>query len=211
MGDAADDAERRADNEREEGMSDEVTTHQIQGTCDGVMLKGDWSEYHIGIGKQYPVKLATKHDDIKALAAAAGTQMAVWTYTEKQGGPNPHRPGEFFKNRYLSNVEVGGTLDPALAVQQTSTGSAARAGATPNPEGRDTSIERQVIVKAAIGLYPGTLIETDDDWFAFVGRLDEWMAHERARQGVEQNPAPAAAATPAAAAPAVDPDDDIPF
>lgn len=187
-------------------MSDEVTTHQIQGTCDGVMLKGDWNEYHIGIGKQYPVKLATKHDDIKALAAAAGTQMAVWTYTEKQGGPNPHRPGEFFKNRYLSNVEVGGTLDPALAAQQTIPTGGGTAAHLPSPEGREKSIERQTIIKAAIAVYPTDQIKTEDDWFALLTRLDGWISEKPAE--VPQ-PTPTEVATPPAAA--VDPDDDIPF
>lgn len=191
-------------------MSDEVTTHQIEGVCEGTMMRGDWSEFHIGIGKQYPVKLSTKQDDIKAQALAAGTQKAVWTYTEREGGPNPHRPGENFKNRYLSKVEVGGTLDPALAAQQTlPIAGATRAGSAPNPEGRETSIERQVIVKAAIGLYPAALVESDDDWFALLNRLDEWMAHERPKPDVGEKAA--GEEKPAEAAPTVDPDDDIPF
>lgn len=194
-------------------MSDEVTTHQIQGVCEGVMMKGDWQEFHIGIGKQYPVKLSTKQEDIKALAAAAGANVAIWTYTEKQGGPNPHRPGEFFKNRYLSNVEVGGTLDPALAGQTSMANAPASGGVSgggmPSSEGRERSIERQVLVKAAIVLYPGKLIETDEEWFALLDRLDTWMEHPR-----PQPDKPAEAEKPAeAATPAVDPDDsdDIPF
>lgn len=194
-------------------MSDEVTTHQIEGVCEGVMMKGDWQEFHIGIGKQYPVKLSTKQDDIKAAAMAAGNAKAVWTYTEKQGGPNPHRPGEFFKNRYLSSVEVGGTLDPALAGQQTLSdapaGGGARPGQMPNPEGRDVSIERQVIVKEVL---PHLAEYKDqDEMFALMDRLDEWMGRERPKaEGTTKEAAgnEGQQATPDAP---VDPDDDIPF
>jgi hypothetical protein len=192
-------------------MSDEVTTHQIQGVCEGVMMKGDWQEFHIGIGKQYPVKLSTKQDDIKALAAAAGANVAIWTYTERQGGPNPHRPGEFFKNRYLSNVEVGGTLDPALAAQQTipSTSTATGGGAhhPPSPEGREVSIERQTIVKAVLA--SDWKFTDEDQLFVLLDRLDDWMARERPKAEATEKPAEERPAE--TAPPAVDPDDDIPF
>jgi len=188
-------------------MSDEFTTHQIEGFCDGVMMKGDWSEYHINIGKTYPVKLSTKQPDVQAAAAGAGTQVAIWTYGEKQGGPNPHRPGEFFKNRYLNNVEVGGVLDPALAEQQTipngPSGGGIRPGQMPNPEGRDVSIERQVIVKEVLP-HPSEFTD-QDSMFALMDRLDDWMGRERKRADAPEKPAEAA--------PKTDPDDDdlIPF
>lgn len=207
MGDAADDAERRADNEREEDMSDEVTTHQVKGVCGGVMMKGDWLEFHIDIGRQYPVKLSTKQEDVKAAGQAAGGQEAVWTYTERQGGPNPHRPGEFFKNRYLSRVEVGGTLDPALAGQQQlplAQAGANQGGGRPATETR--SIERQTIVKAAIALYPAALITTDEQWFALAQRLHDFIAEEKAAPP----PKPQAQAVAEVAGEAA-PDDDIPF
>lgn len=187
-------------------MSDEVTTHQIEGVLEGTMLKGDWEEYHVGIGKQYPVKLATKHDDIKAMVKAVGGQKAVWTYTERDGNPNPHRPGEFFKNRYLSSVEAGGTLDPALAAQQTIPTGGGTATHLPSPEGREKSIERQTIIKAAITVYPADQIGTEDAWFALLTRLDGWISEKPAE--VPQ-PTPTEVAPPPAAA--VDPDDDIPF
>lgn len=182
-------------------MSDEVTTHQIKGICSGVMLKGDWQEFHIDIGKQYPVKLSSKQEDVKAAVAAVGQQEAVWTYTERQGGPNPHRPGEFFKNRYLSKVEVGGVLDPALAQASPSS-----TGVThlPGQEGREKSIERQTIIKAAIAVCPVAEIKTLDDWFALLTRLDGWISEKPAEVA---QAAPTEVATPAAP----DDDDDIPF
>ena len=185
-------------------MSDEVTTHQIEGVCRGVMLKGDWQEFHIDIGKQYPVKLASKHEDVKAQAAAAGEQKAVWTYTERDGNPNPHKPGEFFKNRYLSKVEVGGTLDPALAGQSSSSNAPVGGGVSgaqmPSSEGREQSIERQTIVKAIAPLYNSEGM-TEDGFFSLLDRLDDWMGRKRAeqpQQAAEEQPPPPD-------------DDDIPF
>jgi hypothetical protein len=176
-------------------MSDEFTTHQIEGFCDGVMMKGDWSEYHINIGKTYPVKLSTKQPDVQAAAAGAGTQVAIWTYGEKQGGPNPHRPGEFFKNRYLNNVEVGGVLDPALAEPANATNSQSPVLST---EGRERSIERQTIIKACVALYP-VVLESDEQWFDLISRLDRWITDKPAEAAKEP-------------APVVPPDDDdIPF
>lgn len=192
-------------------MSDEVTTHQVKGICEAVMMRGDWQEYHINIGRQHPVKLSTKQEDVKLLAAAAGQAEAVWTYTERDGNPNPHQPGKFYKNRYLSNVVVGGELDPNLAAPPAAqqSGGGQRSGGSPSPEGRETSIERQVLVKAVIGLYPAGLLTTDDEWWTLLERLDTWMAHDR------KSNAPAAEAVPDAVAEqqaaAVDPDDDIPF
>ena len=116
------------------------------------------------------------------MGQAAGSQEAVWTYTERDGNPNPHKPGEFFKNRYLSKVEVGGSLDPSLAGQQqlpvAQGGGANRGGGRPASETR--SIERQAVVKAAISLYPESLITTDEQWFALVERIHAWVAEEKA-------------------------------
>jgi hypothetical protein len=191
-------------------MSDEVTTHQIKGFCDGVMMKGDWQEYHVNIGKTYPVKLSTKQDDVKAIASAAGTQEAVWTYRERQGGPNPHRPGEFFKNRYLSKVEVGGVLDPALAGQtggsNAPSGGGISAGSMPSSEGRERSIERQVLVKEVLPHL--ATFKDQDEMFALLDRLDEWMGRERPTKAVGDEVALGQQAPSDAP---VDPDSDIPF
>jgi hypothetical protein len=186
-------------------MSEEVTTHQVKGVCGGVMMKGDWLEFHIDIGRQYPVKLSTKQEDVKAAGQAAGSQEAVWTYTERDGNPNPHKPGEFFKNRYLSKVEVGGTVDPALAGQQ-STSNAPTSGANRGggrPAGETRSIERQAVVKAALHLYPSSLLTTDAQWFDLIERVHVWVAEEKA-----ETPKPQPQEAPTSYE---KPDDDIPF
>lgn len=190
-------------------MSEPVTL-QVQGFCEAMMVKGEWTEFHINVGRQYPVKLATKKDEVKTQAMAAGQQQAVWTYNETEGNPNPHRPGENFKNRYLNAVEVGGTLDPNLAQpQQGGGGTAARSGGGgESGDERGRSIERQVIVKSASRVWAAGKIDTADEFFALLTRMDEWMISDDA-------PAATPAATPAEAAspPAAEtpPDDDIPF
>lgn len=167
-------------------MSDDGVVRQVQGVCEGVMERNGWCEFHINVGRQYPVKLSTKKDEIITIARLAGAQQAVWTFSEHQGGPNPHKPGEFFKNRYLSNVVVGGALDPALAGNQPGQTSmtiappgASGGAGHPSSEGREASIERQTIVKAAISVFPNGAITTEDQWFALLVRLDTWMAAPR--------------------------------
>lgn len=175
-------------------MSDDV--HQIQGTSDGEMVKGDWHEFHVNIGKQYPVKLATKMPDIIAQAQAAGQSQAVWTYKESEGAPNPHRPGENFKNRYLQSVEVGGTVTQAASAPARQDDSATR-----------SSIERQTIVKAAIPVY--TEFADDDLFFAFLERLAGFVSGTPVVASESVTEAPTAAQTPSGGS--TMPSDDIPF
>ena len=197
-------------------MSDTVTK-QIQGVCDGVMMKsGDWMEFHINIGRQYPVKLSTKQPDIQAKARAAGEMQAVWTFNETDGNPNPNKPGTFYKNRYLSDVEVGAVLSEEAQQQQDGGGGPARTGAPSGgrSDSERISIERQTLVKDSMHLYPiegEDKITTADQYFALLTRLDTFMASARAV------PAPAASPPASQPEPAVtpnspdDPDDDIPF
>lgn len=176
-------------------MSDEAVFKQVQGVCEGVMLKGDWHEFHINVGRQYPVKLSTKQPDIVAIANAAGQNMAVWTYKETEGAPNPHRPGENFKNRYLSKIEVGGVL---AQQPQASTAGGSHGGKSPDER---QSIERQTVAKAAIPAYMGARQFTEDELFAFMDRAAEWIKGSPAVQTPQA--APVAQTQP--------PDDDIPF
>lgn len=91
-------------------MDGEVKT--AVGTCREVVQKpgSDWVEFHIDVGSRYPVRLATKLDALIQEARAVGQEVATWTYKESDGNPNPNKPGEFYKNRYLSKVEAGATL-----------------------------------------------------------------------------------------------------
>lgn len=91
-------------------------TKTVIGTLAGIMEKtGDWRELHVAIpGKQYPVKMSTKKEELIVLARAAGDNVMEWTYTEKDSGkPNPHQPGTNFLDRYFEGVA------PLTAEQQT--------------------------------------------------------------------------------------------
>lgn len=77
------------------------------GTLGGIMEKsGDWHEIHVELpGKQYPLKISTKIQELVEMARAAGSNVMEWTYTEQDSGnPNPHRPGQNYINRYFESV-----------------------------------------------------------------------------------------------------------
>lgn len=130
-----------------------------------------WHEFHIDIGKQYPVKIDTKLPELIEQGRGAGREKAVWTYKQQNGAPNPKRPGEFFKNRRFQSVEVGGQITITDAPKP-----GASSGAGSPDADRNSSIERQVIIKAAMLFYPANLIKTDADFFALIARLDAFAA-----------------------------------
>ena len=139
----------------------------------------------------------------------------MWTFSESQGGENPNKPGTYYTNRRLEKVEVGGTLDPALAGSSSPAAAGGGYGAPRSAEDR-ISIERQTIIKAVVAASPPSWIKTVDEWFTFIDQLDDWMG--RARHGAAPaSPEVRAATTEPSAAdpPASDqppPDDsDIPF
>jgi len=187
------------------------TRMQATGKCTGEMVKqNDWSEFHIDIGKQYPIKLETKLDNLKQEARAQiGVEDVVWTYDESDGAPNPNRPGTFYKNRRLHSV--GGPLDPSMTRKD----GGSQPGPTPPPSGgaRDESIERQVIVKAVLPLIGTEIIP---DWataMAAIRELDEFMGQPRVKaqepeKSASEVPKPTAAVAPAGG---YQDDDDIPF
>lgn len=90
---------------------------QVVGTLAAVVEKpSGWYEFQIAVpGKNYPVKLSTKREEIVAVARSVGSEIATWTYNESNGNPNPHKPGEFYKNRYLEEVEPGATAEAQTA------------------------------------------------------------------------------------------------
>ncbi len=164
-------------------MSDEATTVQKQGEIVAVLpQKTGFTEIHIQEeGKQYPYKASTKIQAIIDAAQAGLWQQAVMTAKEADSGkPNPNRPGENYINRTAMKVEVGGTLDPAAAnasggAAPTRSSGSGSSGAKSPDERR--SIERQVIVKEMVRLYPGIDILTVDGWWGLMGELEEFLAN----------------------------------
>ncbi len=189
-------------------------TKQIQGACQGILEDGSgWVEFQINIGRQYPVRLKTKRDEIIAEGRAAGVQGAVWTYNESEGNPNPHKPGTNYKNRYLEKVEVGGQLAPVAPAGQTQI--QVPAGGTVTQVGPTTqdnwlaerrSIERQTIVKAMVPYFPPT--KDPDEWWGLMALLDHFMVSGVKPLNAEA--APQVAQTGTTESPDEDPDD-IPF
>lgn len=99
-------------------MSEAVTLHII-GELKGITEKPNgWHEVEVlGTGQQYTKKLATKKDEIVALARAVGIgNVGTFTYKESDGNENPNRPGTFYKNRYLEDAEPGASAEAQAAV-----------------------------------------------------------------------------------------------
>jgi hypothetical protein len=138
-------------------------TRIVQGTLAGIMEKtGGWHEIHVSVpGKQYPVKVSTKKQELVELARAAGENVMEWTYTEQDSGtPNPHQPGKNFINRYFEGVAPVGA-NPAGSV---ATPASAPKGYTPDT--KDRMIVRQSALKAAAEIVApraGTSIDPDYD------------------------------------------------
>lgn len=168
-------------------MTDEAVKRQIEGVCDEISEKNGWTTFSINVGSQYPVRLSTKLPALIEQGRAAGQQRAVWSFKESQGKENPNKPGTHFTNRYLDSVEVGGTA----TVSSGSAPSGAKISTSDETRG---SIERQVIVKAAMPLYPAGLITTDAEFFALLAKLEAFCADGAVAPEVK-----------------ADDDDDIPF
>ncbi len=90
--------------------STETQTKQIQGVCEEISEKNGWTSFAINVGSQYPVRLSTKLPALVEQARAVGSEQALWTFKESQGGENPNKPGTFYTNRYLEGAEAGGTV-----------------------------------------------------------------------------------------------------
>ena len=79
----------------------------IIGTCAGITEKpSGWFEFEImAPGKQYPVRLATKKQELVELARAAHSDTMTWTYNETESDKVNEHTGKPFLNRYLEGVD----------------------------------------------------------------------------------------------------------
>ena len=75
-------------------MSEESVKKQIEGFCEEISEKNDWTTFNINVGRQYPVRLSTKLEALVKAGREAKNNKAVWTFSESQGGENPNKPGE---------------------------------------------------------------------------------------------------------------------
>lgn len=153
-------------------MADETLT--VVGTIGAITEKPTgWVEFQIRIaGREHPVRLETKKAEIIAQGRAVGTGEAVWSYNERDGNPNPNRPGTFYKNRMLLGAELVTAENRAAATQAAATTVVQNYGGGRSGDER-RSIERQTIVKAAAHLRPS--FAGDTEFFVFLDALHEWV------------------------------------
>jgi hypothetical protein len=134
----------------------------IVGQCQAIIEKpSGWTEFEIAVpGKQYPVKLATKKEELIVEARAVKDTVATWAYNEVESEKVNEHTGKPYVNRYLEGVEAG-----AQAQAESST-----ASGSPEPHheplhfaDKDRAITRMAVLKAAAQIYMGrgTILDTD--------------------------------------------------
>jgi hypothetical protein len=99
------------------------------GVLEGIEERaGGWHRFSISMpGKQYPLKLDTKHAETITAAREVIGKLATWEYTEKEADKiNPHTNQPYI-NRYLEGVELGAS-DEAQAAAASSPSEISTAG-----------------------------------------------------------------------------------
>ena len=126
----------------------------IVGTCASIIEKtSGWYEFEImAPGKQYPVRLATKKQELVELARAAHSDTMTWTYNETESDKINEHTGRPFVNRYLEGVEAGAAVPAGVS--------------SPEPHhepmhfaDKDRAITRMACLKAAAQVYAGLGVE----------------------------------------------------
>ena len=118
------------------------------GTCAEISERGAWTTFHVDTGGRYPVKLATKKQEIIELGRAASKDGGAfdWTYNESESDTINEHTGKPFINRYLEGVAPAGarpTPEAAVALAHVE----GRKGYAPDL--KDRMIVRQSALKAA--------------------------------------------------------------
>ena len=159
----------------------EAITKTVTGTCGKIEESGGFTSFHIDVeGWEHPIRISTKLDPLIELGRAASKEGAPrdWTYTEKQGKENPHRPGTFYMDRYLSGVMPAGT-SPESAQTRTTPDTAPKGY---SPDLKDRMIVRQTALKAAaeiVGPRAATTVDPDYDaakeTIAAASRFETWV------------------------------------
>lgn len=87
-------------------MSDELT---VVGKYKEIKEKASgWYEVEVDIGKQYPLRLATKRTSLLDAVRATKGATSTYTYKESESERINENTGKPYTNRYLEGVEVGG-------------------------------------------------------------------------------------------------------
>jgi len=162
------------------------------GTLDGITEKASgWFEISVALpGKQYPLRLATKKQELVELARAAGQNVMAWEYNEQESEKiNPHNNMPYV-NRYFEGVgPVDGNRQDANAspssVPQAAIDMAANAPVAGRDQAvgggmskeewarKDSAIHKMACIKTAADALKHTLPSdpSAEDLTAFLGRV----------------------------------------
>lgn len=178
----------------------------VVGTCQAVEQKpgSEWIRFLVEMqGKQYPLRLDTRDDDVIAKAKAVGAGVATWTFNEVESEKINQRSGKPYINRYLEDVALGG--DPA----NTSGSSSSQSGQYTQADiDRFDEKDRRDFRSRAWGQTTATFAHTikeDEDPILVFNRLKPFqrLIYEDIVQGLAETPATDSGQSAA--------DDDIPF
>lgn len=159
----------------------EAVTKTVTGRCAEISERGEWTAFSIEVdGWEHPIKLSTKLAPLIELGRAASKDGGAfdWTYKESQGKENPHRPGTYYMDRYLSGVEAAGSsaaapdsaLPPGGRPESTSRGE----GMTKEEWARkDSAIHKMACIKTAADALKHTVPAdpTSEDLNTFLQRV----------------------------------------
>jgi hypothetical protein len=89
----------------------------VVGTLSGITEKpSGWFEIEVSMpGKQYPLKLSTKKQELVELARAAGENAMTWRYAEQESEKINEHTGKPYVNRYFNGVVPMSQQEPAPA------------------------------------------------------------------------------------------------
>lgn len=129
----------------------------IIGTCSEVSERGDWTTFHVDIGKQYPVKLSTKKAELVELGRAAARDAGefAWTYNEVESEKINEHTGKPFVNRYLESVAKH--APDANATQSAPSTSGNDAMTKEEWARKDSAIHKMACIKVAAAVLTHTL------------------------------------------------------
>lgn len=132
-------------------MSDERVSEErtIIGLGSATERDNGWWSFSVQEeNRQYPTKLDTKLPELveRARKACREKIVAAWRFDESDGNPNPNRPGTFYKNRMLKQVDRA--TDEHRQTQTSSSSSSGGGGG--NDPVKDDLIVRQFALREAV-------------------------------------------------------------
>lgn len=139
------------------------------GACAEISERGDWTTFHVDTGGQYPVKLATKKQEIVELGRAASKSGEAfdWSYNEVESEKINEHTGKPFINRYLEAVAPAGSAPKPTGGSGQAPGTPARQNAvdamTKEEWARkDSAIHKMACIKTAADALKHTIPSEPD-------------------------------------------------